>query len=194
MLKGWDGWRRREVGRWLGEKAPHGRVFDRTGERGHERRADAAMRPRRGVESEHHLVNSRLLFPSALAPIGLRDHSGRSSSSSYFIRTYIRSASSDPLAFSVHVIAAGVQSCTRCIAPSYASLPLPLVCPLGESTGRRTVRNTHGRSRGLILSWTVSTIPFLFFFFIGPAKRQQARNVFLTRTRFLPLRREERRS
>lgn len=168
MLKGWDGWRRREVGRWLGEKAPHGRVFDRTGERGHERRADAAMRPRRGVESEHHLVNSRLLFPSALAPIGLRDHSGRSSSSSYFIRTYIRSASSDPLAFSVHVIAAGVQSCTRCIAPSYASLPLPLSCApwanlqVGEQFGTHTEGPVALFFRGLFRPFR----SFFFFFFL----------------------------
>lgn len=85
-------------GRWLEEGAARSRL------RPHEREAtveaDAAMRPRRGVESEHHLVNSRLLFPSASAPIGLRDHGGRSSSSSYFIRAYIRSASSDALGFS----------------------------------------------------------------------------------------------
>lgn len=80
MLKGWDGGER-----WLGEKAPHGRVFDRT----REAVKAIAMRPRRGVESEHHLVNSRVLFPSASAPIGLRDHGGRSSSSSYFIRSYL---------------------------------------------------------------------------------------------------------
>ncbi|EGI64527.1 hypothetical protein G5I_07034 [Acromyrmex echinatior] len=65
MLKGWDGGER-----WLEEKAPHGRVFDRT----REAVKAIAMRPQRDVESEHHLVNSRVLFPSASAPIGLRDH------------------------------------------------------------------------------------------------------------------------
>ena len=40
------------------------------------------------VESEqHHLVNSRVLFPSASTPIGLRCHGGRSSSSSYFVHS-----------------------------------------------------------------------------------------------------------
>lgn len=82
MLKGWDGGER-----WLGEKAPHGRVFDRTEERGRE--SDPLCGHDAVVESEHHLVNSRVLFSSASVPIGLRDHGGRSSSSSYFIRSYM---------------------------------------------------------------------------------------------------------
>jgi len=113
MLKGWDGGER-----WLEEKAPHGRVFDRT----REAVKAIAMRPRRDVESEHHLVNSRVLFPSASAPIGLWDHGGRSSSSFYFIRSYLlrleRCSLGSPSACDRH----GYMSCTGNIGtPLYVS-------------------------------------------------------------------------
>ncbi|TGZ51210.1 Uncharacterized protein DBV15_03176 [Temnothorax longispinosus] len=114
MLEGWDGGER-----WLGEKAPHGRVFDRT----REAVKAIAMRPRRGVESEHHLVNSRVLFPSASAPIGLRDHGGRSSSSSYFIRSYLLRLERCSLVPQVHVIAADIRRAQGGIgSPLYVSL------------------------------------------------------------------------
>lgn len=73
--------------RWLDEREGAARSRLRPHEKGHE--SDRYARPRRGVESEHHLVNSRVLFPSASAPIGLRGHGGRSSSSSYFNHSYM---------------------------------------------------------------------------------------------------------
>lgn len=118
MLKGWDGGER-----WLEEKAPHGRVFDRT----REAVKAIAMRPRRGVESEHHLVNSRVLFPSASAPIGLRDHGGRSSSSSYFIRSYLLRLERCSLGFSSD--RRGYTLCT-------GGYRFPFTCLSDESTGR----------------------------------------------------------
>lgn len=121
ILKGWDGGER-----WLGEKAPHGRVFNRT----REAVKAIAMRPRRGVESEHHLVNSRVLFPSASAPIGLRDHSGRSSSSSYFIRSYL-----------LRLERCSLDSPSACDRREYTSCTGEVSVPLhmslrDESTGR----------------------------------------------------------
>jgi len=90
MLKGWDGEDATRGG--CREKKRRRRAVARSLERERERERGQGEGERAtpgtalGVESEHHLVNSRVLFPSTPAPIGLRDHGGRSSSSSYFIR------------------------------------------------------------------------------------------------------------
>lgn len=60
-------------------------------------------------ECKHHLVNRRVLFPSPSAPIGLRGHGGRSSSSSYFIRSSVHAPPRAMLSLSVHVIAVGTR-------------------------------------------------------------------------------------
>lgn len=101
-------------------------------------------------ECKHHLVNRRVLFPSPSAPIGLRGHGGRSSSSSYFIRSPVHA----PPRAMLSLRARDRRGYTTCICEIYVGVCL--VRRVDESTGRRSP--TAASSWTILLAFRVFNV------------------------------------